>query len=319
MRRPPTDSAEEIADFSTSCQHDLMLRLTRPRDLVALNDAVTDIIGELCPAHGIRLYEYNRPCGGWHPAHGQPDYDTDADVLHIACELQPSVIPADSRSRYRSIFPIASERDLLAALVLEGDPGPINQMMLQVLLTLYANQYFLLNRNKRDGLTDLLNRQALDERLHRIYRQDSCHQRRTVEAGTGSWQLALLDIDHFKRINDGYGHLCGDEVLIRFAQVMYDSFRDYDYLFRYGGEEFVVLLKGVDHGMAHTVLDRFRDKVCATSFPQVGSVTVSIGYTPLNTTLPSASNLNRADQALYAAKGAGRNRVVSYEQLGVAL
>lgn len=304
----------EAIDLRISCQHELLLHLTRPRDLCGLHQALAEAIEGLCPRLTPRLYEYNRAQHAWQPAMGMPDYgDGDMKLLRGMRNGRSRIVPAAERPLFRSIYLVQSEHDLLGALVLEGDPDNIAEERLRVFLSLYANQYYILSRSKRDGLTDLLNRQAFDERLQRIYQQNRLQLRRVGEACVHGWQLAMLDIDHFKRVNDSYGHLCGDEVLLRFTQVMHQSFRDYDYLFRYGGEEFTVLLKNVDNPTAHGVLERFRQKVAETAFPRVGRVTVSIGHTPLNLALPPTANIGRADQALYAAKGAGRNRVVCFE------
>ncbi|HTS86579.1 MAG TPA: GGDEF domain-containing protein [Usitatibacter sp.] len=144
-----------------------------------------------------------------------------------------------------------------------------------------------------------------------------------VESGLRIWAhakrryyLAVLDIDRFKRINDEFGHLYGDEILVHFANVMRKSFRANDLLYRFGGEEFV-LVHGADQG--HTgrhALERFRAAVESYAFPGVGKVTVSIGYTRIaDVSTPAAIFVDRADQAVYYAKANGRNQVHCYETL----
>jgi diguanylate cyclase (GGDEF)-like protein len=127
--------------------------------------------------------------------------------------------------------------------------------------------------------------------------------------------LAVLDIDHFKRVNDTYGHLMGDEVLLHFAQCMNHTFRDYDLLFRVGGEEFVVVLRNVDADRAHAVMERFRKVVETHYFPQVGQITASIGVTFIGPHDLPGLVIDRADQALYYVKQHGRNQVAFYEHL----
>jgi len=124
-----------------------------------------------------------------------------------------------------------------------------------------------------------------------------------------------LDIDHFKRINDTFGHLYGDEVLLLMANLMRQSFRRSDLLFRYGGEEFVVVLKTHLPNDSWNVLDRFRQTVALYQFPQVGQVTVSIGFTQIRDSEMPATIIERADRALYYAKDHGRNQMHNYEQL----
>ncbi len=128
--------------------------------------------------------------------------------------------------------------------------------------------------------------------------------------------LLMLDLDHFKRINDTYGHLAGDDVLKAFAVLVRNCLRKEDLLARYGGEEFVVLLPGAAPAAAAILAERIREEVAARPFDANGHlvrVTVSQGVaSEAGDTLPSLeAMLGRADEALYAAKNQGRNRVVA--------
>ena len=125
----------------------------------------------------------------------------------------------------------------------------------------------------------------------------------------------MLDIDHFKRINDNFGHLIGDEVLLMVANLMKNSFRFRDKLFRFGGEEFVVVLKPTGATQAQAIFERFRSTMENHAFPQVGRVTISIGYAQIRLHDQPSVILDNADQALYWSKEHGRNRVSSYEAL----
>ena len=139
--------------------------------------------------------------------------------------------------------------------------------------------------------------------------------RRRLEQRTKDFHLAVLDIDSFKRINDQFGHPYGDEVLVLLARLMGECFRDNDVTFRFGGEEFLVILPNTDLQDAEIVLERFRAKVEAFHFSQVGCVTVSIGFTKLLAGDSGPAAFGRADQALYVAKQSGRNQVQCYELL----
>jgi diguanylate cyclase (GGDEF)-like protein len=124
-----------------------------------------------------------------------------------------------------------------------------------------------------------------------------------------------MDIDHFKRINDEFGHLYGDEVLLLLSRCMQRNFRQTDKLFRFGGEEFVVVLDRTSQPNSLKVLERFRNAIENYNFPQVGRVTISIGYVCLNGIDDPSTLVGRADQALYYAKEHGRNQVCFYEGL----
>ena len=130
----------------------------------------------------------------------------------------------------------------------------------------------------------------------------------------------MLDLDHFKRVNDDFGHLYGDEILVHFANLMRTTFRSADQLYRFGGEEFVVIF-GVEprERGGEATLERFRRAVEAHRFPGVGKVTVSIGFARVADALtPAPILIDRADEALYYAKEHGRNRVCGWEALVAA-
>jgi len=185
----------------------------------------------------------------------------------------------------------------------------------------YCNYKNLLDYSERDALTGLFNRKTFDDQFSRhafaIAPNEShsldCNERRHREDIKAHW-LAVVDIDHFKQVNDQYGHLYGDEVLILMANILRASFRSHDRVFRFGGEEFVILLRSTTYVDACKIFDRFRQHVEEYDFPQVGKVTVSLGFVGISHETPVVI-LGHADQALYHAKKNGRNRVCFYDDL----
>lgn len=155
-----------------------------------------------------------------------------------------------------------------------------------------------------DGLTALANRRSLDAALGR----DIARADRTE----GRLSLILLDIDHFKNLNDTHGHLMGDNVLRQVAESLRECGREYDTIARYGGEEFAVVLPGCSATIALQVAERLRAAVASarTDVP----VTVSAGVATFPQDAADALGLiQAADEALYHSKGSGRNRVTSAE------
>jgi diguanylate cyclase (GGDEF)-like protein len=187
------------------------------------------------------------------------------------------------------------------------------------MLQTYQNVLGLLDYGEKDALTELLNRKTFDGAFFKAtatVKQDSEFEgeRRSANEG-GTYWLAVLDIDHFKRVNDTYGHLIGDEVLLLVARIMRNSFRFHDQLYRFGGEEFVILMRCRDQNDAANALERLRHNVQSYAFPQVGSITVSIGFSELQPLDTPGAAFGRADKAVYHAKEHGRNQVVSYQDL----
>jgi diguanylate cyclase (GGDEF)-like protein len=181
---------------------------------------------------------------------------------------------------------------------------------------LYENFLAVLREAERDRLTGLLNRRSFDYWLDRITMdglagRPAPQARRPAPArGPLCWWLALFDVDHFKRINDHFGHLYGDEVLLLLSRLTQKCFRGEDRCFRYGGEEFAVLLARNDENGTRVALERLRVQVEQHLFPQVGRVTVSIGASSLVPGTAASLAIDRADRALYEAKRGGRNRTV---------
>ncbi|NHC55718.1 MULTISPECIES: GGDEF domain-containing protein [unclassified Pseudomonas] len=155
-----------------------------------------------------------------------------------------------------------------------------------------------------DPLTGLPNRAAWSERLD--YEVNAWHQR------GNSLSLAMLDLDHFKRINDGYGHLAGDKVLKIIANVLSKRLRPTDFIARFGGEEFVLLMPDSALADALAVGEVLREAIAACPFHFKGepvTITVSMGVAQFQPGERSDLALKRADEALYRAKAAGRNQV----------
>lgn len=123
--------------------------------------------------------------------------------------------------------------------------------------------------------------------------------------------LLLLDIDHFKHINDRFGHLIGDEILKSFSRVLRQHIRLTDTVARWGGEEFIVLLPDTSLSSAIKVADALRQKIEIHSFETVGNITCSIGVAQFNPVEEADDFLHRADEKLYQAKNSGRNRVIA--------
>lgn len=159
-----------------------------------------------------------------------------------------------------------------------------------------------------DPLTGAITRASL---LTRLREQQALAQR-----GVESCCVAMMDLDHFKRVNDSYGHPAGDRVLALAAGCAIDNVRPYDTVYRYGGEEFLILVRHADVAEAAQILDRVRQRIAETHIDIGGTsigITASFGVAALDADAPVETSISRADQAMYAAKQAGRNRVHTWE------
>lgn len=168
-----------------------------------------------------------------------------------------------------------------------------------------------------DGLTGLYNKMFTDDAISRAIKS-SLREIKT-------FSILMCDIDHFKSVNDNFGHLCGDYVLATIAKLLKAEIRDTDIGGRFGGEEFIVILNNTNIAGAHIFADRFRNKVANTKIFFEGRhipVTVSIGLATFNERWKPGLSIerllkeiiNHADSALYAAKAGGRNRICEFSR-----
>lgn len=242
-----------------------------------------------------------------------PFYRSDLHLERVAAVLESG---ADAYC----LLPVQSRSVSLAAVTFSQSQQRLIQAYVQIGLARAQRRRALLQVNDWlsaaalvDALTQVGNRRAFDLELPR--------QIQMARARGAHLSLLLLDIDYFKRVNDRYGHLVGDDVLKRLAQRLLTNMRFYDTPFRYGGEEFVVTLSNTDLSEGQAIADRLRQSIARQPFElthlidaqDTTAITVSIGLTELHPSddAQGRSFFNRADQNLLKAKALGRNQVVS--------
>ncbi len=181
----------------------------------------------------------------------------------------------------------------------------IRNLIFSIIFALIAAIYFFVKKDLEknavfDGLTLLYNRNYFSNQLQRCIwksRKDNL-----------PISIIMIDIDHFKQINDTYGHSKGDEVLAKIAQIIRKQIREFDLAFRYGGEEFLITLPGTPLNKAVKIAERIRESIKNTNFGIRKKVTVSCGITEFQAGDTLKEFIKRADKALYKAKGKGRDR-----------
>ncbi len=305
------------------------IALTSQPDYHTLTYYFLEILGQLAEVEQAAAYEIyggsNRQTGQANSSCEQLirrfpldlDGEIDEENVEILKEINQSEGLSPNTPDTDSLFSrvVVSMRGMTGpdrALLLTGKFNTESLNLLDNLVALYKNQIALHDSKERDTLTKLLNRQSFNQRLTQVCEYFQQHPIDDIEHDKSSW-LALLDIDHFKRINDGFGHLYGDEVLLIFSQLLEKNFRYNDFLFRFGGEEFVVILNLVNKAAAEATFERFRETVANHPFPTVGQVTISIGMVHIDSATMPTTLLDRADQAMYQAKNEGRNQLKIYE------
>ena len=222
--------------------------------------------------------------------------------------------------------PIMNQSSVISIICLKGDKNITSSLEeVRYISYIYGNFYALISESERDTLTGLYNRRTFDAKLAKMLsvQKTVIHnelgnipgvEQRNLEVESCAW-LVAVDIDFFKRVNDQFGHVAGDEVLLQLSQKMKECFRYTDLLFRFGGEEFVIVLEPVPYDKVWGALERFRQMIEGHEFPLVGSITISTGFAGIREQDYPVTILDYADKALYFAKEHGRNCIYSYEQL----
>lgn len=246
--------------------------------------------------------------------------------------VQPIFTASDKLADLRSLLVIPlevpdSEGPVIGALTVGSREAalfsPQQQKVLELIATTLATKLDLAQAHEKirelatqDGLTGLATRRVFNDRIESMLQRAE-----RAEPEAGRMALIMMDVDHFKKLNDTYGHPFGDEVLKQVAKVVQRAVRKVDLAARYGGEEFVVLLEDANEEGALLLAERIRKDVESLRFENSGRevrVTISLGIAAFPRDGGLAADLkNNADKALYKAKHDGRNRTVTYSQVGV--
>ena len=312
--------------------------ITQQRDLDSMETSLVATLAQLLPVVAVSILKSDRENGILYAEvvvslivdqNNEVPYcwNVDSHVAvsdeHLAaCTHSSTIITYRHESGYfRYLFPVFDESQTIGCLVIDSYEELSEQMsLIEGFGKIYQNYRLLFNESERDKLTGLYNRRTFDNKLTRI-QQYNCEaallpnaERRLPEENANAW-LIIVDIDHFKRVNDIYGHVFGDEVILTVSQIMKSSFRKTDLLFRVGGEEFVILLEPVSPRVAVELIERFRNAVANHEFSQIGAVTVSAGFARINAKDYPPVVFDYADKALYYSKEHGRNCAYNYEEL----
>ncbi len=309
-------------------------RLVTSLDMMAIVGMVAEAVERLAP--DADLYIFIRAAGGYALAYDQAPVEEAREIYSLEGTLMEMavsdhehkyfsnllgysvpVLPVEASVASALMLPLQYEDEVLGVLVLTSGEVDMFRPRQVDSLRVIADQAAISLKNAlfhadikaralTDGLTGLCNHKhfmSILAREHQLYRD-----------GMSPLALLLIDVDHFKRVNDSHGHQAGDEVLRGVAEVLRSTVREGDLPARYGGEEFVVLMAGADQAEALRVAERIRETMAASSFPARSGpigVTISIGLASCTMEMKDPSELvERADQALYQAKAKGRNQTV---------
>ncbi|MBU6261237.1 MAG: GGDEF domain-containing protein [Burkholderiales bacterium] len=303
--------------------------MTASRSRAALDRSVAQLIHELLQPRRTEIFQRQGPgveaCWLGTACLPEADRRDDAtpaplagDAQRLRCAETAAWVLIDGEAA-RTIVPLCVGGSVVGVVdVAHARPlDAAQQATLGSLVRFYCNLCELLDENERDALTGLLNRKSFDETFTRAAFAEGAPavavgtERRGSPRWPQTW-LAIVDIDHFKQVNDSHGHLIGDEVLVLVSRLLRQSLRGHDLVYRFGGEEFVLLLRDAAAEHVGAIFERVRCAIEQFDFPRVGRVTVSIGSTRITEDDTPTHAFDRADRAVYGAKAGGRNRCCAY-------
>lgn len=306
---PDTPIAEVVALMNSRAQsYFVVCEDGAPIGVITERDAVAVLDRSLS---GERFAEVRAADVMTSPIHTLPESASMTQVMWITNERRFRRVPITDEKNALSGIVNLTELQAAMNIALERRGRDLEVAVMARTAELRAANAKLEELSIRDGLTGLFNRRAMAEKLDELH---GCSRR------YGSpYSVILLDIDHFKNFNDSLGHVQGDQALRDLSRLLEASVRTLDFVYRYGGEEFLIVMPETDHESVRPVAERIRERVEASALPHPQSstgpfVTVSVGHASV-----TRHNIDRfaewtdvvesADKALYRAKQSGRNRV----------
>jgi diguanylate cyclase (GGDEF)-like protein len=248
------------------------------------------------------------------------EYDTLLELEHFQRKYRPikSVMPKVTKKVLERASQLLFKTTTAKQNVNCGacGSGTCKEMARKIALNVNIPENCLVK--SRDDVKELAYYDALTKVSNRRHFMEQCagHISR-LHRSKGNSYIAILDLDHFKKVNDTYGHLAGDMVLKTIAQRIKKIVRPYDLFGRYGGEEFVLFISDINRQDAMQIMERFRLEVCNESVifeKTIIPASASFGVSPVTPIFDLETALKRADECLYKAKESGRNRVIFFEE-----
>lgn len=320
-----------------------VIDITKQRDLDSLDSTLVATLAELLPVTGICILKYTKEDNINYAEEvislaidenkDDPYFWSNYSKFVISDEHLITCINTSEITTYkhekgftRHLFPISDDSQVIECLIIDSDKNLSSHMeLIKGFTRVYQNYMIVFNESERDKLTGLFNRRTFDKKLSKLFKEQqhqshydnklSSHRDRRLVNNTDSAWLIITDIDLFKRVNDSYGHIYGDEVILTISQIMKSCFRNSDLLFRIGGDEFVILLGPAPINIVRKLLNNFLKKVEEHAFSEIGTVTLSAGYAQITEKNYPPAVLENADKALYFSKEHGHNCAHNYEEL----
>ncbi|MDD1793887.1 GGDEF domain-containing protein [Enterovibrio sp. ZSDZ42] len=305
---------------------DSVVDITAQTESDTISESLITTILQLTPANQVLVLDYNPETNPEFMVVACSDiflFEEEKDAIErilLNCVSSGENIVQFCATESQSLLavPIYGEGEDITAVVfckcdqLKGD----EVQLIEGLAKIYENYQKIISASERDGLTGLYNRKVLTTKIDLLLDRFLIQGSSITDDPSHHHWVCIFDIDHFKLINDALGHVFGDEVILLITAMMKKAFGDDDLLFRYGGDEFVVIMHPQSREEMEATIRGFIKTVNERDYGQAKDVSISMGAAAISDQeLNAITVLGFADQALYKAKQNGRNQVAFYEEL----
>ncbi|USH02157.1 GGDEF domain-containing protein [Grimontia kaedaensis] len=306
---------------------DSVVDITAQTESDTISESLITTVLQLTPANQVLVLDYNAEASPEFMVVACSDiflFEEEKDAIERVlrnCVIIGENVVEYSKDDNQALLAVpiryGENNDIHAVVFCKADELKGDEVQLiEGLAKIYENYQKIISASERDGLTGLYNRKVLTTKIDLLLDRFLIQGSSITDDPTHHHWVCIFDVDHFKQINDALGHVFGDEVLLLITAMMKQTFDEEDILFRYGGDEFVVIMHPQPREQMEATVRNFLETVNKRDYGQAKEVSISMGAAAISDQeLNAITVLGFADQALYKAKQNGRNQVAFYEDL----
>lgn len=301
---------------------DSVVQLTEQRQLDSLAESLVSTVSQMLSIDEVCILDVDKLTKRKGGLDGQRNVSSASLAVSVKLCIEQQREICFSNGLHQELAVPIIINDKLTKVLLVSAPLLTEQdrVLLRGFAKVYENYFHIVVESETDSLTNLLNRKAFLPQLYSSVEiacdllQEQAQASQDADEELKLW-ICIFDIDYFKKINDTFGHLYGDEVLLQVSALMKQVFSAQDLMFRFGGDEFVILPSPRSRRALIELCQEFTQNLAQLQQERLGGIRISMGIVGIDPRVDPGTLLNQADNALYFVKGNGRNQVAFYGQL----
>ncbi len=301
---------------------DSVVQLTEQRQLDSLAESLVSTVSQMLSIDEVCILDVDKLTKRKGGLDGQRNVSSASLAVSVKLCIEQRREICFSNGLHQELAVPIIINDKLTKVLLVSAPLLTEQdrVLLRGFAKVYENYFHIVVESETDSLTNLLNRKAFLPQLYSSVEiacdllQEQAQASQDADEELKLW-ICIFDIDYFKKINDTFGHLYGDEVLLQVSALMKQVFNPQDLMFRFGGDEFVILPAPRSRRALIELCQEFTQNLAQLQQERLGGIRISMGIVGIDPRVDPGTLLNQADNALYFVKGNGRNQVAFYGQL----